>query len=280
MESNTGYYATVVADSIAPNGSRLATLEICFPRFILAEFNTHRVFSRNSASSRAIPVAKQIERVVNHPFVPVAFPINKPGMRATEYLRSGDAGYNKARDTWLFARDVAVQAAELLLEQDIHKQTANRLLEPFMWHTVVCTASDWENFFNLRISEFAQPEIKMIAEMMAYVMDQSVPALRKVNEWHIPYVDPSEHIGMQAFDLARISAGRCAAVTLLNQQKKEPEKDLQRCDKLMALGHMSPLEHPAQVWDSTSGEAPSGSNFNRWWTQLRKMIPGEAVYKK
>lgn len=276
MEPNTGYYATVVEDSINPSGIRLTTLEICFPRFILAEFNTHRVLSRNSASSRAIPVAKQLERINKYPFVPEAFPLNKPGMSATEYVRPGCIEYMKARDAWLFGRDKAVQAVEALLELNVHKQTANRLLEPYMYHTVVVTATDWDNFYNLRISPHAQPEINKIATMMQDAMSASTPRELQWKEMHLPYVDDSELEDLGYMEPFKVSAGRCAAVTLLNHQKKEAGRDVARTDGLIANGHMSPLEHPAvAVWNSDSK-----SNFHSTWKQFRKFIPGEEIYTK
>lgn len=277
---NTGYYAKVVCDSVSPDGVRLTTLEVCFPRFILAEFNTHRMFSRNSASSRAIPVAKQLERINLFPFVPEAFPINKPGMSAVEYIYPTSESYAHVREVWLNARDYAVQAVEYLVNDfNVHKQTANRLLEPFMWHTVVVTATEWENFYSLRISPHAQPEINKIAYMMQQAMEKSIPALKQAGEWHLPYVD-EEDIKMDndPWNLAKISAGRCAAVTLLNQDKKDAAKDISRTDGLISNGHMSPLEHPAQL-DCSDMTADCG-NFRYPWTQLRKMIPNEAVYRE
>jgi hypothetical protein len=54
----------ILADSISPDGVRLTTLEVVMPRIVLAEFNTHRMLSRNSASSRAIPIEKMIRMVI------------------------------------------------------------------------------------------------------------------------------------------------------------------------------------------------------------------------
>ena len=49
------YHAEVLIDSVNPAGQRLTTFVLRFPRFVLSEFNTHRMFSRNASSSRAIP---------------------------------------------------------------------------------------------------------------------------------------------------------------------------------------------------------------------------------
>ena len=194
----------VLADSRSPAGYRLTTLEATFPRFVLAEFNTHRVFSRNSASSRAIPIAKQLRRVLEEPYVPIEFGSNQPGMQAGAAL----AGEKRdaAEHEWLRARDDAVRrvlgliadpdafsADEDLLEileqveaairdrtqpaewLNVHKQVANRLLEPFMWHTVIVTATEWDNFWNLRCHPDAQPEIRLVAETMRDAMEASEP---------------------------------------------------------------------------------------------------------
>ena len=144
------YSAKVLADSISPDGVRLTTMEVTFPRIVLAEFNTHRMFSRNSASSRAIPVEKMIQRVLDDPFSPVWWGKNQSGMQAAEEL-SGEA-LRLARQHWLDARDFAISCVRLFQAPEIslHKQIANRLLEPFLWHTVVVTATEWENFFALR----------------------------------------------------------------------------------------------------------------------------------
>ena len=158
------YDAKIVADSVSEVGDRLTTMEVTFPRMVLAEFNTHRVFSRNSASSRAIPVEKQLQRIMDDPFIPVWWGRKQSGMQADHELE-GD-GLVQAKAEWLAARDSAVGHVQRLLELGLHKQITNRLLEPFMWHTVIVTATEWSNFFALRANPMAQPEIRVIAEMM------------------------------------------------------------------------------------------------------------------
>ena len=283
VEPNTGYYCKVIADSINPAGVRLTTLEVCFPRFILAEINTHRVFSRNSASSRAIPVGKQLQRVKEFPFVPESFPINKPGMSATEYITAKDSGYKEARDAWLYGRDKAIETAERLLALNIHKQIANRVIEPYTYHTAVITATEWDNFYNLRISPFAQPEIIKTAELMKSAMNRTHPRRLEWGELHLPYVLDSElmldRFAQNKPELLKVSAGRAAAVTLLNMATRDVDKDIERCEKLIANGHMSPLEHPAEAHNPAfSNYASKPSNFNDTWVQFRKRIPNEAVY--
>lgn len=148
--------ATIVADSKNQQGDRITTMLVTFPRFILAELNTHRMLSKNSASSRAIPFKKMVEAVQNNPFIPIAWQKDHKGMQGNEYL---DENHSKqALYTWLGARDLAVeQATDLYKVVGVTKQLCNRLLEPFMWHTVLITATEWENFFNLRCPQYITP---------------------------------------------------------------------------------------------------------------------------
>ncbi len=146
--------AKIIADSKSVRGERITTFLLTFPRIILAEFNTHRVFSRNSASSRAIPFKKMVESVETNPFIPIAWQKDHKGMQGTEY-KTGLSEIQLCINKWLEARDNAVQSATLLNKTDlVTKQLCNRLLEPFMWHTVICTATDYENFFKLRCPEY------------------------------------------------------------------------------------------------------------------------------
>lgn len=153
--------AKVVGDSVSSlSGDRISTLVLTFPRFLLAELNTHRVFSKNSASSRAIPVHKMIEAVKNNSFIPIAWQKEHKGMQGSEYFtEEKDIEYLK--DMWFSARDFVVQQAKSLTLSEafidgrgLTKQLANRLLEPFMWHTVIITGTEWENFFNLRCPRY------------------------------------------------------------------------------------------------------------------------------
>ena len=156
--------AQIIADSIAPSKVRLTTFVLTYPRFIHSEFMTHRVFSRNASSSRAIPVSKQIAMVLKNPAMPIAFGANKKGMQAGETF-----GFFKqflCRIVWRLACYAAVFFATLMEKLNVHKQYANRILEPFAHITVVCTATDFANFFALRCHKDAQPEIKELAILM------------------------------------------------------------------------------------------------------------------
>jgi len=148
-------------------------MEACFPRIVLAEFNTHRWFSRNSASSRAIPVAKMIRMVQDNPYIPTHWGKNQKGMQAEQEVDAQTALL--AISDWNTARDYAVHVATHLLELGIHKQITNRLLEPFMFHTVIVTATEWDNYFHLRCHPAAHPDIRKVAELMRDALAASVP---------------------------------------------------------------------------------------------------------
>lgn len=276
-----GYSAKIVADSISKAGHRVTTMEVTFPRLVLAEFNTHRMFSRNSASSRAIPVAKQLERIKSDPFVPEYWGANQAGMQAHAELE-GDAR-DQAKVEWLAARDDAVAHVEKLLDIGLHKQITNRLLEPFMWHTVIVTATDWSNFFALRANEMAQPEIRTIAEMMLNIYEKSTPTELADDEWHLPLIQDEERDGtFERSEAARkISAARCARVSYLTHDgKRDLDADITLYTRLTSGGHMSPLEHVARPL--TADEAAEGEYHGNFcgWMQLRKLVPHEDDFSK
>ena len=147
--------AEVVADSLNQFGERITTMKLVFPRIILAEFNTHRMFNRNSASSRAIPFKKMLKMVKEQPFIPIGFQEDHSGMQGTTYLNGIE--FENAVDNWIIARNGAVKEAEVLHNNNVTKQLCNRLLEPFMYHTVLVTATEWENFFELRCPKYQTP---------------------------------------------------------------------------------------------------------------------------
>ena len=279
------YDAKVLADSVSPAGVCLITVQATFPRFILAEVNTHRVFSRNSASSRAIPPEKHIERVREHPFVPEVFCERVKGMGQGAPIEDQEV----AREDWLQAAAYACTQAELLMEHGISKSHVNRLLEPFLWHTAIISSTAWENFFALRCPEGeevdldfpAQPEFQRVAILMRRAMRASSPQPVGPHAWHLPLVsgedreiarrsraqDPSWDDGRW---LAEVSAGRCARVSFDRQgEYEDPEDSRRRARRLLEAGHLSPFEHPATPSVSGSG------NFTGW-LQLRGTVPNEA----
>lgn len=270
--------AKVIADSICPEAPvprRLTTLEVIMPRFILAEFNTHRVFSRNSASSRAIPVKTQLDRVKNDPFIPLELAANKAGMQAGEKLDTDIA--ELAVGHWLVACDDALAVAERLLVLGVHKQWTNRLLEPFMWHTVIVTATEWDGFWAQRLSPLAQPEMRLTAEAMKRAYDESRPAVITSQQCHLPYVTEDDRLVYRTdhINLVKLSVARCARVSYLTHDGRlDRDADLDLFKRLLEAKppHWSPMEHvayPATVVDLAEPEVAARQRNFRGWIQLR-----------
>jgi thymidylate synthase ThyX len=242
--------AKVIADSISPQGDRLTTFILTFPRIILAEFNTHRMFSRNSASSRAIPFEKMVKSVQENPFIPIAWQKDHKGMQGNEYVTSEEE-IQRRIDIWLTSRDWAIKTAKYLYQEDVTKQLCNRLLEPFMWHTVIMTSGKegLENFFDLRDHEAAEIHIQKLARKMKEVYNESTPKKLQAGEWHIPFGD-EWYSASSSFNL-KVSTARCARVsyTVVGEEGKEPnyENDIKLHDRLLESGHFSPFEHCAKA---------------------------------
>lgn len=272
--TETSGWARVLADSMNPFGTRIITLEVIMWRAVLAEFNTHRVFGRNSASSRAIPVQTMLDRVMNDPFIPHRLLINKSGMSATEYIEYGEPGFARALSPWLRARNEALLSARELLDLGIHKQIVNRLLEPWMWHTVVVTATEWTNFFELRISESAQPEMYDVAVAMKEAMDASVPVQLNAGEWHLPFIGEGDE-ELSLAEKIQASTARAAATSYNRHTDKSFEKERVRFQGLQANRHMSPFEHPAEATDSRGGffDHLRGFRSARWYVDRKLALP-------
>jgi hypothetical protein len=279
------YSARVLKDSISDCGVRLTTLEITLPRIVLAEFNTHRVFSRNSASSRAIPVEKMLKRVKEDPFIPIYWGKNQKGMQADIELSLAEQ--QVAEIKWLEARDSALRAAEELLTVGVHKQITNRLLEPFLWQTILVTSTEWNNWDALRRHKDAQPEIKFAADIMYTARQQSIPKLLNSGEWHLPLTPELDDVkGNIDWNFwKKVSTGRCARVShLTHDGKRDPEADILLGNRLQESGHMSPFEHVARPLDTNdlknyevNPQEVFRGNF-RGWFQYRKELPCEQDY--
>lgn len=276
-----GFKVEVLRDSVSPAGVRLTTLVVTLPRIVLAEFNTHRMLSRNSASSRAIPVEKRIAAVQEDPFIPEVFGKNRPGMQATEDLSAGAS--KAALVAWRGACADAVARARQLAQVGVHKQLANRVLEPFLWHTIVVTATEWSNFFALRCHPDAQPEIRRAAEMMREAMSSSTPLPVGFGGWHLPFVDDEEAEAIYADgftreQVAEVSAARCARVSYLTHDGvRSVAEDCALALRLREAGHMSPFEHAATP---QAADSPSFVGNFRGWVQLRKMFRSEADFSQ
>lgn len=264
--------AKVIADSVSFTEKRITTLQLVYPRFIHAEFMTHRVFSRNASSSRAIPVAKMIEMVKNTPAMPIHWGANQPGMQADNEITNIDA----AKGMWLEAAKQAASIATVMNDMGIHKQVVNRILEPFQHIHVVVTATEFDNFFLLRDHKDAQPEIQALARSMNIAMAMSTPKTLMMGEWHLPYVSDEEVLERKsnnAFsDLMKMSAARCARVSYMKHDGGKPslEDDIKLYERLVVSQppHMSPIEH--QATPCLDKDAYSG-NF-KGWIQYRKQF--------
>lgn len=302
------YNAQVLADSTDDRfGKRLISIVCTFPRYLLAEVNTHRVFSRNSASSRAIPVPIRVKQVTESPFVP-EFTKNKAGMSADDVLDpSADA---EAERIWRAMAAAAADGADQLAKVKVHKQQANRILEPYVWHTAIITSTEWENFFALRVHNAAAPEMQKIARIIEREVRGSTPKKLHPGEWHMPFVtQPKSALEATAEEVDEWlceSVARCAAISFDRHLVSKPKEDYtNRRNEMVKSGHWSPLEHQARV--ATSKEIIENAtfhtgkgrvmerggafvarsceliphsigNFSVPWFQYRKMFPNEAVF--
>ena len=289
----TAFSATVRADSVGPNGVRLTTLEVTFPRFILAEFNTHRQFSRNSGSSRAVPTRRLIRRIREAPVGPLDFRQNQAGMQGAGSIPG--MGALKAHTVWGRAEDSAAFYAQALSDIGVHKERTNRILEPFSWHTVIVTATEWSNFFAQRDHEAADPAMQRTARLMREAMDESTPATLQAGDMHLPYIEDKDRDALTAEDMCRVSVARCARVSYLtHDRRRDLAADLDLYRRLAEGMHMSPFEHVAEALPKVMDRADCAGyradvldvrpvmfsavlwsgNF-RGWKQVRKGIPGE-----
>jgi thymidylate synthase ThyX len=262
--------AEIVADSINESGCRLTTFVLEYPRFIHSELLTHRVFSRNASSSRAIPIEKMIAQVVESPSMPVEWGKNTAGMQAKEVLSEGES--EKAKEVWLAARDDIVKHVRQLVRLGVHKQIANRLLEPWQTMRTILSGTDFENFFALRAHSDAQPELRTLAFLMLQRFTTNKPTLIQTGGWHIPFGDQMKSKLKSKSDLSeedkrQIAVARCARVSYVNfEGKNDCEADKKLYDRLVGASppHLSPTEHIAKALSSND----KIGNF-RGWEQLR-----------
>lgn len=273
--------AKIIADSINPKNCRLTTFVVKFPRIVLAEFNTHRALSKNSASSRAISFKRMLEMVKTDPFIPIRFQKDHKGMQGNEYFEGQD--HKDCVRDWLNARNKAVEAATNFTHP-VTKQIRNRLLEPFMWHTVIVSGTDFQNFFALRAHKDAEIHICELAHKMLAAYNRSDPVSLLSGQWHIPFGENIDENRIKAeFNIgdpkdleqykAKIAIARCARVSYLNFEGKDDYRaDVAMCEKLFGSipRHLSPCEHIAQ---SIDGDFHCG-NF-QGFRQFRKLFPDE-----
>lgn len=284
--------AKIIADSTCYNGKRITTFELEYPRFIHSEMLTHRVFSRNAASSRAIPLKTMLKLVWNNPAEPIHWGMNQSGMQAKSQL----TGFKlkAAKFLWKWSGRVACGFAWLMEKCKLHKQVANRILEPWSHIKVVVTSTEWDNFFWLRNHPDAQPEIHDLAAKMWELYEKNVPVRLKEGKWHLPYVTGYKIVGDDLYqtalglkgvnkdklisisDALKLSASLCAQ-TSFRKANESLKKALEIYDRLVESKpvHASPFEHqatPAKTSTYISG------NFCGW-IQHRQLIPGNVCVK-
>jgi thymidylate synthase ThyX len=271
------YHAEVLLDSVNPAGQRLTTFVLRFPRFVLSEFNTHRMFSRNASSSRAIPTPKLMQQLREDPVVPVEWGRNQSGMQAREVLDADAA--RAAEAEWLRARDAALAHAERLRAIGVHKQIVNRVLEPWMWTSVIVSSTTYDNFFTLRCHPDAQPEIKRLADLMRAAFVASTPVPRAAGEWHLPFVGPDDE-ALPIEERKQVSVARCARVSYLTHVgTRDIEADRRLHQQLLDAGHWSPFEHAAVA----VADVGRFNNFVGWQAyrhqmeQARTLVMSEAA---
>lgn len=264
--------ARVICDSMSPDGRRLTTFVLTYPRFVHAEFMTHRVFSRNAASSRAIPSKKIRQAVIEDMAMPVFWGANQKGMQAEAEL----AGWRLAavKKLWVLGGYLSLGLSWCLEKLGLHKQIANRVSEPWFNITVVCTATDFANFYHLRNHAKAQPEIQALARAMLEAQNLSIPRMLKFGEWHLPFVEASELRTLGIQKACQVSVARCARVSYMNHEGVRSDflEDIVLFNRLTAEipMHSSPAEHQA----TPIGADEQSGNF-LGWGQHRKLLANE-----
>lgn len=302
--------AQIVLASENPHGQKLVTAVLRYPRFLHSELMTHRAFSRNAASSRAIPVHKMREMIKQAPATPEYWGADKPGMQPGEVLAQEEL--DEVKFIWNTMKDVALMGSDALRARHLNKGLANRVLEPWMPYTVLVSATSWDNFFALRAHKDALPEFQILAYRMLDAYMKAQFQRLEWGEWHIPFGDQMPE-GLSEDDRIRVAVARAARISYLTfDGEMSVEKDLKLYHQLMVAEplHASPAEHVARamphLWLNTEFDHPSEfhcdvgksrdtSSANSWplpydvnmvhqgnfqgFTQYRKMQQNECVHK-
>jgi thymidylate synthase ThyX len=284
--------ARIIADSVAPCGARLTTFELVYPRFIHSELMTHRDFSRNAASSRAIPIETMLKRIQNDPAMPVFWAANQKGMQAVAEVEDIET----ARQVWLEACASAIRYSKHLANLGLHKAITNRVTEPFQHMVTLVSATEYANFFRLRAHPAAQQEFQVLAKAMLSQYVKNEPRALGPGEWHLPYIKDEDRIEAMVLAgdttsslpekarigleiLKQVSVGRCARTSYVNQNGERALKDdIALHNKLIAdidkgdPGHFSPFEHVARAEIHL---IPSGNYVG--FAQYRKAFSNERL---
>lgn len=300
-----GIKATIIQDSISTQGNRIITYELEYPRFIHAELMTHRQFSRNAASSRAIPVDRMHKHIEDNPALPVYWGKNQAGMQAKEELEGNELLV--ATNLWHRAKERALAYAKELLDIGMHKQIANRVTEPFQMMKTIVTSTEWSNWDWLRFHADAQPEIHELAKVMIDMRQLSYPMKLVPGEWHLPYISRNYNLlnNMEYWDQSgekltledakKVSASCCAQVSYRKlDDSLEKAKDIFNRLIHSEPMHASPIEHQATPMfndraifsKNTAGWEPGVTHMNRagflgsgnlyGWIQYRQLIPNQS----
>jgi hypothetical protein len=308
VEGKNGISATVIADSTNSLGNRMITMELVFPRPILAELNTHKMLSKNSQSSRAVPLTRALEYASQNGFVPVWWGKNQSGMSAKEEL--SDTELSRAQHLWESCKQSIMHYVAEMGSANLHKQIAARPLEAFQMHKAVVSGTEWANLVWLRDHEDAQPEFAELARCITEAINQSTPFLLHPGEWHLPYVETkvvSYSGGHEAIvyldtdgneidlETARKISASCCAQVSYRKLDDSVEKAIDIFNKLFSGSriHASPVEHQATPMAEDQGPNPLDWEFgvthvdrkgNYWsanlqgFIQYRKLIPNEAKW--
>lgn len=306
MISTNNISATIIQDSISSEGIRITTFELEYPRFIHSELMTHRLFSRNAASSRAVPIEKMIEHVSTKPAAPIHWGKNQAGMSAKEELAGEELV--DAQHIWKTAAQSAATYSKMLHTRNVHKQIANRLTEPFQVMKTIVTATNFSNWFWLRDHPDAQPEICDLAKKMIFELNTSFPHTLKPGEWHVPYVNrglnefgnivyySGQDNKLFTIDEARMVSASCCAQVSYRKSDDTLQKAEMVFDRLVNSSpvHASPVEHQAtpmkfaklifegypEGWEEgvthvNRDRMFCSGNFTGW-IQYRQLIPNQS----
>lgn len=260
--------ATVVKDSISPEGSRLVTLEIVMPRVVLAELTRHRVASFSVESSRAVSSKRKIQQVRESPVIPPYWGKEQRGMNPGDELEEWHLEF--ARGEWEMAARGAAMSAEMLLSYGVHHSIVNRILEPFMWIRLYMTSVDWDNLLNQRDHKAADPMMQEVARCIREALDNSTPTLVYYGEWHAPLITQEEANAGRSNSLM-IAAARIARVSYDTRRATTAEEDLELAQRLIQDNHWSPFEAICTPRNRVGGE-PKGNLPG--WIQLRRLYDG------
>jgi len=274
-------------------GPPIYTIRMRYPRIIHGEILTHRVFSRNARSSRAVPVKTMLLECTAIPFIPWHWGKNQKGMQADEecdepleiLLDDGsmDDCELSREEAWLYARDFAVATARGFMEAGYHKQIPNRLLEPFSWIDTLITSCEWDNFLWLRDHADAEPHLQDLARLVKQAIDDAEVQILEPGEWHLPYITAVDECAVsgEVTMLCKISAARCARISYKPfDGDASYQREIQRYNMLVSSDrvHASPLEHQATPDRLYGGEAWESEHLHgnlTGWIQFRKTIPNE-----